>query len=106
MARSLARKRMLLAVSDADVVITNPTHFAVAIKYEAGTAAPIVVAKGQDHIAQTIKKIARNARVPVIENKPVARALYAEVEVGRMIPESLYQAVAEILAYVYRLRKA
>lgn len=102
----MARKRMLAEVPTADVVITNPTHFAVALKYKPGTAAPIVVAKGQDHIAQTIKKIARNARVPVIENKPLARALYRQVEIGRAIPESLFQAVAEILAYVYRLKKA
>ena len=69
-------------------------------------AAPIVVAKGQDNIAQTIKKIARKARIPVMENKPLARALYKEVEIGKMIPESFYQTVAEILAYVYRLNKA
>jgi len=102
----LARKRMLADVPTADVVVTNPTHFAVALKYVAGTAAPVVVAKGQDHVAQTIKKIARKARVPVIENKPLARSLYRQVEVGKAIPESLFQAVAEVLAYVYRLRKA
>ena len=102
----MARKRMLADVPTADVIITNPTHFAVAVKYVAGQAAPMVVAKGQDNIAQTIKKIARNARVPVMENKPLARALYKEVEVGQMIPDSFFQAVAEILAYVYRLNKA
>ena len=102
----LARKRMLADVPKADVVITNPTHFAVAIKYVAGEAAPVVVAKGQDQVAQTIKKIARKARVPIIENKPLARALHAQVEIGKMIPESLFQAVAEVLAYVYRLKKA
>ncbi len=102
----MARKRMLADVPTADVVITNPTHYAVALKYMPGTAAPIVVAKGQDNIAQTIKKIARKARVPVIENKPLARALHRQVDIGRPIPESLFQAVAEVLAYVYRLRKA
>ena len=102
----MARKRMLADVPTADVVITNPTHFAVALKYVQGSAAPIVVAKGQDHVAQTIKKIARKARVPIIENKPLARALHKQVEVGKAIPESLYQAVAEVLAYVYRLKKA
>jgi flagellar biosynthetic protein FlhB len=102
----MARKRMLADVPTADVVITNPTHFAVALKYVEGSAAPMVVAKGQDHVAQTIKKIARKARVPVIENKPLARALYKQVEIGKAIPESLYQAVAEVLAYVYRLKKA
>jgi flagellar biosynthetic protein FlhB len=101
-----ARKRMLADVPRADVVITNPTHFAVALKYEAGHAAPVVLAKGADHLAQKIREVARDSRVPIIENKPVARALYAEVEIGRPIPESLYQVVAEILAYVYRLKKA
>jgi flagellar biosynthetic protein FlhB len=101
-----ARRRMLADVPRADVVVTNPTHFAVALKYEAGKPAPVVLAKGADHLARKIREVARESRVPVIENKPVARALYAEVEVGRMIPENLFQAVAEILAYVYRLRKA
>ena len=102
----MARKRMLADVPRADVVITNPTHLAVALKYESGRSAPVVLAKGADHVAQTIRDVARKSRVPVIENKPVARALYAEVEVGQPIPESLFQAVAEILAYVYRLKKA
>jgi len=102
----MARKRMLADVPTADVVITNPTHFAVALRYEPGAAAPTVVAKGQDHVAQTIKRIARKARVPVLENKILARALYKQVDLGRVVPESLYQAVAEVLAYVYRLRKS
>jgi flagellar biosynthesis protein FlhB len=102
----MARKRMLADVPTADVVITNPTHFAIALKYIQGQPAPIVVAKGQDNIAQTIKEIARKARVPVLENKPLARALYKEVQIGKMIPESFYQVVAEVLAYVYRLKKA
>jgi flagellar biosynthetic protein FlhB len=102
----MARKRMLADVPTADVVITNPTHFAVALRYEPGAAAPIVVAKGQDHVAQTIKRIARQARVPVLENKKLARALFRQVDLGRMVPESLYQAVAEVLAYVYRLKKS
>ena len=102
----IARRRMMADVPKADVVITNPTHLAVAIKYEPGAAAPVVVAKGADTVAARIREVARESRVPVIENKPVARALYAEVEVGRTIPESLFQTVAEILAYVYRLKKA
>jgi flagellar biosynthetic protein FlhB len=101
-----SRRRMLAAVPKADVVITNPTHYAVALKYEPGTGAPVVVAKGADLLAARIRDVARQARVPVVENKAVARALYAMVDVGRAIPESLYQVVAEILAYVYRLRKA
>jgi flagellar biosynthetic protein FlhB len=101
-----ARKRMLADVPRADVVLTNPTHFAVALKYEQGAPAPIVLAKGADYMAQKIKDIAKQSRVPVIENKRLARALYHEVKVGRLIPESLFQAVAEVLAYVYRLKKA
>ena len=102
----MARKRMLADVPTADVVITNPTHFAVALKYAPGSSAPLVVAKGKDHVAQMIKKVARQSRVPVMENKPLARALHKQVEVGAGIPESLYQAVAEVLAYVFRLKKA
>ncbi len=101
-----SRKRMLADVPKADVVITNPTHFAVALKYEPGMAAPIVLAKGADLVAKKIREIARKNRVPVIENRPVARALYAQVKVGQMVPENLFQTVAEILAYVYRLKKA
>jgi flagellar biosynthetic protein FlhB len=102
----MARRRMLADVPTADVVVTNPTHFAVALRYAPGTAAPVVVAKGKENVAQMIKKVARQARVPVLENKPLARALHQQVEVGAGIPESLYQAVAEILAYVYRLKRA
>jgi flagellar biosynthetic protein FlhB len=101
-----ARRRMLADVPQADVVITNPDHLAIALRYESGAPAPRVLAKGRNHLAEVIKKIARRSRVPVIENKPVARALYPHVKVGGLIPESMYQAVAEILAYVYRLRKA
>ncbi len=100
------RKRMMAEIPLADVVLTNPTHFAVALKYKDGEAAPRVVAKGQDHLAQTIKRIARENRVPVIENKPLARALHKLVKVGAFIPDDLYQAVAEVLAYVYRLKRA
>lgn len=101
-----ARRRMMAEVRRADVVVTNPTHYAVALKYESGQAAPVVVAKGADLLAEKIRETARRARVPIVENKTVARALYALVDIGRPIPESLYQAVAEILAYVYRLKKA
>lgn len=100
-----ARQRMMQAVKTADVVVTNPTHFAVALKYDlAAGKAPRVVAKGRGHMAQRIKEMARDARVPVIERKPLARALFAAVEVGHEIPYELYAAVADLLAYVYRLK--
>lgn len=102
--RQLATGRMMSDVPDADVVITNPTHYAIAVKYEEASGhAPIVVAKGLDQIAQKIKEIAKVHDVPSVENRPLARALYADVEIGQAIPEDFYQAVAEVLAYVYRL---
>lgn len=102
----IARKRMMSEVPHADVVITNPTHYAVAIKYdEEKTRAPVVVAKGMDHVAQQIKKIARENNVHIVQNPPLARTLYKEVEVERPIPESLFAAVAEILAYVYKMNR-
>lgn len=103
--RERARKRMLAEVPNADVIVTNPTHYAVALKYDPEKgAAPIVVAKGARLIAQRIKEIAREHHVPVIENKPLARGLFAAVEVGAAIPYEMYKAVAEVLAYVYRLK--
>lgn len=103
--RQMAMARMMQEVPKADVIITNPTHFAVALRYEAGMKAPEVVAKGQDLVAQKIKSIARGANVPILENKPLARALYASVEIGSIVPPELYQSVAEVLAYVYRLKR-
>ena len=103
--RQMAMSRMMQEVPKADVTATNPTHFAVALLYEKGMAAPKVLAKGQDIVAQRIKEIARESRIPIVENKPLARALYDTVEIGGFVPEELYQAVAEILAYVYRLKK-
>lgn len=101
-----ARKRMLQEVPTADVVITNPTHFAVALKYEMGkSAAPKVVAKGKDLLAQKIKKIAAENNVPMHEDVPLARALYKACEVGQEIPENLFKAVAEILAYIFKLKQ-
>jgi flagellar biosynthetic protein FlhB len=105
--REMAKKRMMADVPGADVVVTNPTHLAVALKYEAGgMAAPKVVAKGAGHVAARIREIARQAGVPVMEDKPLARALYKAVEVGREIPFELYQAVAEVLAFVYRMNES
>jgi flagellar biosynthetic protein FlhB len=103
--RQMAMARMMQEVPQADVIVTNPTHFAVALKYQSGMSAPIVIAKGQDLVAQKIKEIARESKVPIVENKPLARALFAAVEIGAAIPQELYKAVAEVLAYVYRLKK-
>jgi len=99
----LARARMMAAVPDADVVVTNPTHFAVALSYDGKRTAPEVVAKGKDLIAVQIKRIAEENDVPVIADPPLARALHASVEIGQIIPEELYAAVARVLAFVYRL---
>lgn len=98
-------RRMMAAIPEADVVITNPTHFAVALSYESGQGqAPVVVAKGADFLAGRIKEIAKEHSVEIVENKPLARMLYYNVELGAEIPPELYQAVAEVLAYVYQLR--
>ncbi|MGE5473467.1 MAG: flagellar biosynthesis protein FlhB [Ignavibacteriales bacterium] len=103
--RQLSASRMMKEIPKADVVITNPTHFAVAIKYEPEkSAAPVVLAKGQDYLALRIKEVAKENRVEIVENKPLARTLYSTVEIGEAIPEELYQAVAEVLAFVYSLK--
>lgn len=102
--RQMAMARMMQEVPKADVIVTNPTHFAVALEYHKGMVAPRVLAKGQDLVAQRIKDIAREAGVAIVENKPLARALYASTEIGDSVPQELYQAVAEVLAYVYRLK--
>lgn len=101
-----ARQRMMAAVPQADVVVTNPTHFAVAIKYDkASSLAPIVVAKGVDYVAFKIREIAENNNVPIYENRPLARSLYRLVPVNGMIPAELYVAVAEVFAWVYNRNK-
>jgi flagellar biosynthetic protein FlhB len=103
--REISRRRMMSAVKTADVIITNPTHIAIAIRYDReALGAPIVVAKGTDLMAQQIKKIAADAGVALVENVPLARTLYKTVKVNQPIPRALYQAVAEVLAYVYRLK--
>lgn len=102
--RDLMNQNMLQKVPEADVIVTNPTHFAVGMEWKRESmTAPMVTAKGQDHMAQRIKEIARENDVPIVENKPLARALYAEVEIGDIIPEKYYQVMAVILAEVYRL---
>jgi len=102
--RDMARRRMMAAVPKATVVITNPTHIAVALLYQkGGNGAPQVIAKGEGHIAATIREVARKHRVPLVEDKPLARALF-KVKLDGFIPEDLYKAVAKILAYIYKLR--
>jgi flagellar biosynthetic protein FlhB len=104
--RQMSRMRMIQAVKDADVIITNPTHYAVALSYKEGEhKAPVVVAKGKDYLAQKIKEEAGQHSIEIVENRPVAQSLYFFCEVGDEVPEDLYQAVAEILAYVYRMKK-
>lgn len=104
--RQMAMRRMMQQVPKADVVITNPTHLAVAIMYDAKKmTAPQVVAKGEGLIAEKIKELAKEYKVPIVENKPLARTIYQTVEIGEFIPPNLYQAVAEVLAFVYKLRR-
>jgi flagellar biosynthetic protein FlhB len=102
-AMELARARMMDAVPTADVVVTNPTHYSVALKYDSGNLAPVVVAKGTDHLALRIRREAATHGVAVVPDPPLARALYASVDIGRMIPEELFQGVAQLLAYVYQV---
>ena len=103
--REIARRRMLAEVPRADVVLTNPTHVAVALRYRPGEmAAPLVLAKGAGELAQKIKDAARQAGIPIIERRALARALFRSVKLGAEIPPALYRAIAEILAYVYSLR--
>ena len=101
----MSRQRMMAEVPNADVIITNPTHYAVALKYDEEKSAPTVVAKGMDHVAQQIKKVARENNVHIVQNPPLARSLYSEVEIDQAIPEALFEAVAEVLAYVYKMNK-
>lgn len=104
--REAARKRMMSEIPTADVIVTNPTHYAVALKYsETGLRAPVVVAKGSQLVALRIREIAAENHVPILEAPPLARALHKHTELGETIPEALYTAVAEVLAYVYQLRR-
>ena len=106
MQREAARRRMMSAIPTADVVVTNPTHYSVALKYsETGMRAPVVVAKGSGLIAQRIREIAQENHVPILEAPPLARALHKHTEIDESIPEALYTAVAEVLAYVYQLKR-
>jgi flagellar biosynthetic protein FlhB len=100
-----ARKRMMAEVPKADVVVTNPTHYAVALKYDAQMASPKVVAKGVDQVAQKIREIAKEHDVPVVENPPLARGLYAAVDIDQEITPEFYKAVAEVIGYIYRMKR-
>lgn len=103
--REASMRRMMQQLPEADVVITNPTHYAVAIKYDPDKYdAPYVIAKGEDFLAQRIKDVAKENHIEIVENKPLARMLYANVEIGELVPPELYQAVAEVLAFVYHLK--
>lgn len=104
MARKIVNRTMLKAVPEADVIITNPTHFAVALKYNNGDYAPMVTAKGADHIALRIKEIAKENEIEIVENKPLARELFYNVDIGKYIPEKLFHVVSKILGEVYRIR--
>ena len=106
MARKFSKMRLSQAVQSADVIITNPTHYAIAIQYDSTkNHAPVVVAKGVDHLAMRIRELATEAKVPIVENRPLARALHKQCEVGDFVPRELFQSVAEVLAYVYRMVK-
>ncbi|WP_349410513.1 flagellar biosynthesis protein FlhB [Pseudalkalibacillus sp. SCS-8] len=104
--RQMAMQRMMQEVPKADVVITNPTHFAIALKYdEDAMDAPVIVAKGVDYVALKIREVARHHEIETVENRPLARSLYDQTEIGDTVPENLFRAVAEVLAYVYKLKK-
>ena len=104
MAREMINRQMLVQTQEATAIITNPTHFSVAIKYETGMQAPIVIAKGVDFLALRIREVAKEYDIPIVENKPLARTLYKLVKVGDHIPETLYLAVSEVIKYVFKKR--
>jgi flagellar biosynthetic protein FlhB len=103
--REMASKRMMTEVPKADVIVTNPTHLAVALKYDETMVAPTVIAMGADNVAMKIRELAKEFDIPIVENKPLARAIFKTLKIGQQIPRELYTAVAEVLSYVFRLRK-
>lgn len=104
--REMSRKRVLQDVKTADVIITNPTHLSIVLKYDVETmVSPTIVGKGQDHLAMKIREIAKEHNIPIVENVPLARALYKTVKVGHPVPRTMYKAIAEVLAFVYKLKK-
>jgi flagellar biosynthetic protein FlhB len=104
MARDLINRKVLTKTKEATVILTNPTHYSVALRYEPGMPAPIVIAKGIDFLALQMREVAKEEKIPIIENRPLARELYATVKEGQEIPDKLYKVVAEIIRYVYRLK--
>ena len=104
--REAAQKRMMAAIPEADVIVTNPTHLSIALKYDGETmVSPTVIGKGADHLALKIREIAKEHKVPIVENIPLARTLYKTVKVEEPVPRSLYKAVAEVLAFVYKMKR-
>lgn len=103
--REMAGKRMMEDVPKADVIVTNPTHIAIALKYDETMVAPTLIAKGADLVAEKIREMAKSHNIPIIENKPLARTMFKTLKIGQTIPKELYTAVAEVLSYVYRLRR-
>jgi flagellar biosynthesis protein FlhB len=104
MQRDAATRKTLQKTKEATVLITNPTHYSIALKYEVGMSAPIVVAKGIDFLALRMREVAKENEIPIVENRPLARAIYAAVEAGKEIPENLYKAVSEVIRYVFQLK--
>ena len=104
MQRTIAFRKTMEATKNATVIITNPTHISIALKYELGMRAPIVLAKGQDFVALRMREIAKENDIPMVENKPIARMIYKIVKVNHEIPEKLYKAVSEIIRYVFKIK--
>ncbi len=102
--RDAANRKVIEKTRKATVIVTNPTHYAIALHYEVGGSAPVLLTKGIDHLALQMREVAKEEKIPIIENRPLARALYASVEEGEEIPEKFYRAVAEIIRYVFRLK--
>lgn len=103
--REIANRRMMDAIPKADVVVTNPTHIACVLKYSDNLPAPQLVAKGADFLAEKIKQLAREHNIPIVENKPLARTIYKTMKLNQVIPRELFVAVAEVLSYVYKLKR-
>ena len=104
MQKDISAQRTIEATKNATVLITNPTHFSIAIKYELGMPAPILLAKGKDHLALNMRKVAKKFDIPIVENKPLAQTLYKTIKVNQQVPANLYKALSEIISYVYMIK--